>query len=218
MADAQASANVLSIPITKAKGVVEIATKDIPDAVYNEALIQGLKVLLNRGASKITKETYPDAEELKAKAMEVALEQVELVKTGKIKFTGTKTAKTKESGKVMTEARRLARNVVKDAIKAAGGKISHYEPKDITAAANELLKSDPTLVEQAKANLEVLEKAPTTTVDLKTLIQPSEKKIKAAEDKKAKEKAARAATASATQAGKTKTRAPKAKPAATPAA
>ncbi len=208
MADAnQATATpttLMRVPVTKGKGFVEIDTASLPDDVYAEALLQGLKVLVNRGASKITKETYPDAAELATAAMAKAEEQVELIKTSKIKFTGAKTVK-KESGKVMTEARRLARNVVKDAIKASGGKISHYEAKDITAAANELLKSDPSLVEQAKANLEALEKAPSHTVDISTLISVSAKKVAQADEKKAKEKAN--APLSAKQAGKTKVRA-----------
>lgn len=207
MADA---AQPLRIPITKAKDFIEIDTAAIPIEVYQEALLQGLKVLLNRGTSKVTKETYPNEAELKAKAMAVAQEQVELVMTGKIKFTGAAKAKTKESGKVMTEARRLARNVVKDAIKASGGKISHYEAKDITAAANELLKNDPSLVEQAKVNLEALEKAPSATVDIKSLISVSAKKVAQADAKKAKEKAD--APLSAKQAGKTAKRKPAAQP------
>ena len=206
MADATAS-NLMQIPITKGKGFIEIDTAAIPNDVYAEALLQGLKVLLNRGTSKVTKETYPDEAELKAKAMEVAQEQLELVMTSKIKFTGAAKAQKKESGKVMTEARRLARNVVKDAIKASGGKISHYEAKDITAAANELLKNDPSLIEQAKANLEALEKAPSQTVDIASLISVSAKKVQQAEERKAKEKAN--PTLSAKQAGKTK---PRAKP------
>jgi hypothetical protein len=197
---------MLSVPITKGKGTIEIDTASIPEDVYAEALLQGLKVLLNRGTSKVTKETWPNEEELKAKAMEVAQEQLQLVMTSKIKFTGAPKAKTKESGKVMTEARRLARNVVKDAIKAQGGKISHYEAKDITAAANELLKNDPSLVEQAKANLEALEKTPSHTVDIKSLISVSAKKVAQAEEKKAKEKAN--APLSAKQAGKTAKRKP----------
>jgi len=205
MADAT---NTLSVPITKAGATVEIDTSAIPIEVYQEALLQGLKVLLNRGTSKITKETYDKPEELKAAALAKAEEQVQLVMTGKIKFTGQKAAK-KESGKVMTEARRLARNVVKDAIKASGGKISHYEAKDITTAANELLKSDPSLVEQAKVNLEALEKAPSQTVDIKSLISVSAKKVAQAEAKKAAEAADK--PLSAKQAGKTK---PRAKPSA----
>lgn len=195
--------SVLSIPITKGKGFIEIETGDLPDDVYQEALLQGLKVLLNRGASKVTKETYPDAAELAAAAMAKAQEQVELVKTSKIKFTGAAKSTKKESGAVMTEARRLAKNVVKDAIKANGGKISHYEAKDITAAANELLKADPSLVEQAKANLTALEAKP-TTVDIKSLIHVSAKKVAQADEKKAKAKAN--APLSAKQAGKVKPR------------
>ena len=37
-------------------------------------------------------------------------------------------------------ARNIAKQMVKQAIKAAGGKVSLTDPKDITAAANELLK------------------------------------------------------------------------------
>jgi len=200
--------SVLSIPITKGKANIEIETGDLPDDVYQEALLQGLKVLLNRGASKITKETYPDAAELVAAAMAKANEQVELVKTSKIKFTGASKSTKKESGAVMTEARRLAKNVVKDAIKANGGKISHYEARDITAAANELLKADASLIEQAKANLEALEAKP-TAVDIKSLISVSAKKVAQADAKKAKAKAD--APLSAKQAGKVK---PRVKPAA----
>ncbi len=204
MADAANPSSFIRVPVTKAGDYVEIDTASIPPEAWTEVILQGLKVLVNRGTSKITKETYPDKEQLKTVAMEKAKEQVELVMTNKIKFTGQKAKSTKESGKVMTEARRLARNVVKDAIKAGGGKISHYEAKDITAAANELLKSDPSLVEQAKANLEALEKAPSHTVDIKSLISVSAKKVQQAEAKAAKDKAD--APLSAKQAGKPKAR------------
>jgi len=53
----------------------------------------------------------------------------------------------------MTEARRIARQIVKDQIKAAGEKVSHYTAKAITEAANGLIEADPTILETAKANL-----------------------------------------------------------------
>lgn len=191
----------LSVQITKGKGSVEVDTDtDLPDEVYKEALLQGLKVLLNRGMSKITKETYSNPDELKAAAMAQAEKNVEAVKEGKIKFSSGTKAK-KASGAVMTEARRLARNLVKDEMKRQGIKISHVEASEITKAANALLDEDPSIVETAKANLEAREAVP-VKIDVKA-IPISQKKVAAAEKAKAQKKE----TLSKTQAGKPKTRA-----------
>lgn len=195
---------ILSIPITKGKGSIDVDTSAIPEDVYAEALLQGLKVLLNRGASKITKETYPNEAELKVAAMAKAQEQLEMVMASKIKFTGAK-ADTKASGEVMTEARRLAKNIIKDEMKRAGIKISHVEPKEITAAANELLKADPSLIETAKANLEARKATPVSDkISIRSLIKESPALVAKAEEKKAKDKASR--PLSAKQAGKTQVR------------
>lgn len=185
----------LSVPVVKGKTSVSIDTEKLPDAVYAEALMLGLKVLVNRGASKISKVTYPDETELKAAAQAAAEKQVEAIMAGKIKFTGQKAAKG-TSGAVMTEARRLARNLVKDAIKRDGKKISHYEASEITKAANALIAEDPTILEQAKANLEERAKVPVKIAV--SAIPTSAKRIAEAEAKKAKAKG----TLSAKQAGK----------------
>lgn len=190
---------IMQVPCTKSKGTVEIDTEKLPDAVYAEALLQGLKVLINRGMSKVTKETYPQAEEMKTKAQEVAEKNREDLLAGKVRITGG--AKTKGiSGAVKTEAMRLARNLVKDEIKKAGGKISHYEASEITKAAKALLEQDTTLLDMAKANLEERAKVPVSINVAGIAI--SSKKVAAAEAKKAK-----AGTLSATQAGLAKPRA-----------
>jgi hypothetical protein len=194
---------ILTIPVTKSKLTLDVDTNGLPEEVYAEALLQGLKVLLNRGTTKITKETYPVESDLRAAAQAKAEEQLAACMDGTIKLTGSK-SKTKESGEVMTEARRLAKNIIKDEIKREGGKISHYEPKEITAAANELLANDPSIIETAKANLEA-RKATPVKMDLKSILHTSPKKIKEAEEKKAKAKAN--APLSKTQAGKVKARA-----------
>lgn len=185
----------LSIPITKAKGVIDIDTDAIPVDVYTEALLQGFKVLLNRGASKVTKAAFGSEEELKAEAMRIANEQLELVMTSKIRFTGGKAKRA--SGAVMTEARRLAKAMVKDAMKAAKMKISHYEASEITKAANALLDSDPSIIEQAKVNLEARAQKP-VAIDVSALIQESPKLV----EKAAKKKAEAKTQLSAKQAGK----------------
>ena len=74
MAEAQTEATaerqIVNVPITKGKTTLAVAIDDIPADVWSEVILQGLKVLLNRGTSKVTKETYPKADELAAKAVE----------------------------------------------------------------------------------------------------------------------------------------------------
>ena len=189
---------IVQVPVTKGKGFIDIDTDNIPEDVYREVVLQGLKAIVNRGTSKITKEAYPDPEEMKAAAMATAEKQVELVKTSKIKFSGASKVK-KASGAVMTEARRIARNLVKDAIKAAGHKISHYGASEITAAANAYIDKDPSILEMAKAAIEEREKKP-AAIDIMSMVKESPKLVAKAEEKKAKAKAD--GTLSKTQAGK----------------
>ena len=173
---------IMQVPVTKGKGFIEINTDEIPEAVYAEALLQGLKVLANRGGSKITKETYPKEDELKAAAMAKAEEQKVLIMTGGIKFTGqTKTKKA--SGAVMTEARRLAKNLVKDMMKEQGIKVSHVDAKDITAAANKVLELKPELIEMAEKNIAERSATP-VQIDLSTIIHANPDKVAKAEAKK----------------------------------
>lgn len=142
----------IKVPVTKGKSSVTINTDNIPEAVFREVVIQGLKVLVNRGMSKVTKEAYPEASELQAKAMEIAAQAVENILAGKVRIVGAK-AEGKVSGAVMTEARRLARNIIRDGIKRSGGKVSHIELAEITKAANALIVAQPDIIEQAKASI-----------------------------------------------------------------
>lgn len=198
----------LQVPITKGKGTIIIDTDAIPEDVYREALLQGLKILANRGTTKITAETYPNEDERRKAAMEMAEKQKELIMTGKIKFTGQKAKKA--SGAVMTEARRLARNLVKDEMKRQGIKVSHVEASEITKAANALLEADDSIIKQAEQNIAERDakiKGTGLAINVKDLIKVSDKKVAAAEAKKAKDRAAKGETLSATQAGKVTARA-----------
>lgn len=195
---------ILNIPVTKGKATLAIDTDAIPEAVYAYALAEGLKVIMNKGMSKVTKVTYPVEDELKAAAMAVAEKNVEAIKNGTIKIPGAKSA-TKASGAVMTEARRLAKNIVKDQMKEAGLKISHYPAKEITAAANELLAADPSIIETAAANLEARAAMPVKAEGILATLKADPKLVAAAEAKKSK------STLSKTQAGKVAPRAKGAK-------
>jgi len=112
---------------------------------------------------------------------------------------------TKVSGVVMTEARRLAKEVVKNEIRAAGMKISHVEASEITKAANEIIASDPSYIETAQANIEA-RTAKVVSVNIKSLVHESPKLVAAA----AKRKAESAVQLSSKQAGKVAPRKPKA--------
>ena len=201
-------ANILRVSIVKSKGYVDLdLEKDVPDDVYKEALALGLKVLLNRGTSKITKTTYPNEAELKAAAQEAAEKQLELVRTSKIKFTGGK-AKVKGGGAVMTEALRLAKALVKDSMKAEGLKISHYKASEITVAAKAVLEGEqgPAILAKAEANLAERAAVP-VGIKIADLIKPDAELVKKADAKKGEKK-----PLSAKQAGKVQKRKPAAQP------
>lgn len=208
----------MKIPVAKAKGeYVEIDTDSIPEEMYREALLQGLKQMLGRGFSKISKATYPVEADLKKAAVEKAQANAKAVlendqKT--IKLTGT-TAKAKVSGEVAAEARRLARNLVKDELRKKGVKISSYPSAEITKGANAFLAHEvigPRLIAQAEANIAERSKIETGNVDILSIIQASPQLIAKAEAKKAAAKKDK--PLSAKQAGKAMPHKAKAKPSA----
>lgn len=183
------------IQITKAKDSLQVDSDvDVSDEeVYKWCLAEGIKVYLNKGMGKITKANYPDEEKRKEAALEIAMQNLEDLKAGKMPKRGRVSAKAgKVPGKVMTEARRLAKNLIKDEMKRQQIKVSHVEASEITKAANQLLEADPSLIEQAYKNLEEREKVP-VKIDIKSVIKTSPTKVAAAEAKKAKAKAATSA-------------------------
>lgn len=198
---------LVTIPITKAKGTVEIdVNNDVPDDVYAEALVLGLKELANRGMTKITKASTKDEAELKTLAMAQAQKNVEAIRTSKIRFSGKK-SDSKITGEVKTEAMRLAKNIVKDLMKKAGLKISHTPASEITAAAKEVLEADASIIATAQANIEARKKKSeggVAGIDITTLVKADPKLVAKDAEKKAAEKANK--PLSAKQAGKVKPR------------
>lgn len=218
----------LQIPITKGKGYIEIDTDsveeggDLTPEVYREAMVQGLKVILNRGMTKVTKESFTNAqgvvdeEGMKAEAMKIAEKTFKSMRDNSIRFTGGGKVKKEISGEVMVEAMRVARGFVKQFLKDEGKKISHVDPKEITKAAKVLVGENPEIVEQAKATVEARKAAAAEGLSGKPI---DAKKFAAMvpinETKKAKadaEKAERAAASSAKKAGRVAKRKPPTKP------
>ena len=192
----------LNVPITKAGSSLSIDTDALPEESFRAVVEAGLKALLNLGMSKIlTKGLEGDKlSEAQAAALAKATENLDNLKAGKVK-RGRATAKdangNKVSGPVMTEARRLAKEVVKNEIRAAGMKISHIEASVITKAANELIAADPSFITKATENLEARSQVK-TTINISTLVHESPKLVAKAE----KAKAERKTQLSAKQAGK----------------
>lgn len=192
----------LKIPVTKAGRTLDVDTDALPEESYRIALEEGLKVLLNKGMSKITTKGLEgsDLDKAKEAAFAKGTENLEACMAGKIK-RGRTTAKdasgAKVPGVVMTEARRLAKEVVKNELRAAGIKISHVEASEITKAANELLAVEPSFIEQAKTNIEA-RSAKVTSINIASLVHTSPKLVAKAEAAKAEKKS----QLSAKQAGK----------------
>lgn len=195
------------IPITKGKGTLAVVTDDIPADVWAEVILQGLKVLLNRGASKITKEAHKgDEAAMRADAMKVAETQLQKVMTSDIKLTGGKAKTAKAPAKVMARAMQLARVVVNEELKRVGLKPSHVEASEKTKAAKAFLATEKgtLMIERARKEIEELEAEMGGDDSIVAGIAVSEKLIAKAAAKKAKDKATK--PLSAKQAGMVKSR------------
>jgi hypothetical protein len=191
----------MDVMITKAKRTLAVITKDIPEDMFAEVFYRGLADVLNSGMSKIlTKDLEgSDLEDAQNAAFEKASENLKALLAGEVKPKGArgKGKVSKIPAEVKTVALRLARDLVKDQIRADGGKPSHYKLSDITKWAKEILEADASLIEMAKAEVEA-RKATPVKISLSGL-KPDEKLVAKAEATKAKRKAEKAS--SAAQAG-----------------
>lgn len=139
--------SVYRVPITKAKGeAVDLDVAKMPDAQYRNVVAAGLKLAVNSGTTKITKENFTkngvlDEDAMRAAASKIAREKASALIAGTFKWGRATKAATEVPHKVMIEARRLARGAVKEWIVASGGRVTHYKASAITEAANELLSA-----------------------------------------------------------------------------
>lgn len=184
--------STMNIKVTKAGKSLEVNLQDLPDEAYQFVLQKGLEALLNARMSKVlTKdlegEKLADAQ---SAALKIAEENLADLKAGKITKArgGAKDANgNKVAANVMTEARRLAKEVVKNEIRAAGMKISHVEASVITKAANELIAADPSFIENAKANIEA-RSAVKSAINIADLVHESPRLVAKAEAERAERK------------------------------
>lgn len=192
----------LQIPISKGVDLsIEVDTDELMDEafpadVFKEIIFQGLKQVLNRGQSKLaSSKGLPEKEQATNNAALLAKvqETLEACRKGEIRVTGGK-SKSKITGEVKTEAMRLARVLVKDALKAAGKKVSHIAAKEITEAAKGLIDGEygPEIIEQARVTIEARQKEETKLVIDVSKIKADPNLVAAAEKKHKKEKGPKA--------------------------
>jgi hypothetical protein len=192
----QVESTILRVNIPKAKSFIEVETDKLPTHVYQEALVQGLKVLLTKGQTTFTKEKFPDPDELQAAALAKTEQTLRDLYDGKITIRGGAKAD-KVPREVMTAARNIARKMVKELLKRRGVNVTQVKSSDITKAANLMLASNPSIIEKARKEQEDIEKSP-IDLDMEIEVDP---KLVAAQAKKKTDK-----TLSKTQAGKVMSR------------
>lgn len=197
---------VLQIPISKGKELFvefdtdELVSDDFPAEVYKEIIFQGLKEILNRNMSKeqTSKKIEDEAKlaENQARLLTKAESNLEAMRKSEIRIAGG-AKKAKISGVVKTEAMRLARALVKDAIKREGKvKVSHVAAKDITALAKELMDGEygPDIIKQAEETIATRAKEEEKVVSGKAIdlgkVKADPKLVADANKKKAEAKAA----------------------------
>lgn len=210
---------IISVPITKAgKGVtMDIDTDDLNgmfesnDQMMEYLIAEGLKTVLNSRSSKLAAPSKLEGKALednKEAALAQATKNLEDLAAGKLsKKSSAKTAGVDRA--VMTEAVRLAKNVVKDQCRAAKIPLSTVPAKDITDLAKKMVEQDAQFITEAKANIEARGKVE-VALNIAELIHQDPKLVAKAEKEKADRKAER--QLSAKQAGKPEKRAGKAPP------
>lgn len=133
---------ILSIPVAKAKGMIEVDTDKIPDRVFQYAVQLGLKALIARGFSKFKAEDFKNETEARAEAMKIGQTNVEAIYGDKVRIVGQKAGE-KRASKELTEAIRLAKVTVKNQMKALNIRAKDVKAADITKAAKAMVDANP---------------------------------------------------------------------------
>lgn len=171
-----ASGTLIRVKIAKANASIEVSWDDLSPEVKMYIVEQGLAKLLNGATAKETKTQTPDDKQRAANALSLANKKLDALKKGEFKRTR---ASGKVPGAVMTEARRIAKNIVKAGIKANGEKVSDYDAKSITEMANQYIEENPDVVTQAQTAIENAAKlAAATKVDTSKFAPNPAKKAK----------------------------------------
>jgi hypothetical protein len=156
------------VALTKIKGKnLEVDTSEFTDEVIHFLIGQGLDKVINSRMTKVgavTKLTGKELEDAHKDALRIANENLDDLKAGKVKHSRGK-GKSTIPAAVRAEAMLLAKRDIKDAVRAAGHKPSHYSDKAYTAKAKEYVDNDPYYIQQATQNIEA-RKTPSHPIQL----------------------------------------------------
>lgn len=213
--------------IKKAMAKLEIDPERIPQEMFSEIFKRGMEEVINLKTSKLklspkalkeldagTEADKKLAREQKALAMAQAERNLEDIYAGTFKIGrpsgATDASGAKLSREVQTEAMRVARAKVKDALREAKVTLSHVPAGKITEAAKKILEANPEIIEEAKATVAAKTKVPVKLVgiDIEGMASPDLAAKVTARNAKRKAEGAAAAdkVLSAAQAPKVKPR------------
>jgi hypothetical protein len=189
--------DIFEIPITKAgKGTtIKVNWAGLSAATKRDAAFRGLKAIIN---AKMTQQSSTkdmdekDAADTREVLVAIAKENLKAAYEGKVR----KAAGSKQAGvtqRERTETMRVIKHSIKMQIKANGEKITSYKPKDITAMAKEIFETDPKWLKIARENIAKQdEENAGVAINLEGLT-PDPVLVKKNDERKAKDKAKRAA-------------------------
>jgi hypothetical protein len=186
----QTEHDFIRVPLPKAsiKDEAIFAVVDIdklPEQVFTEVILQGLKALVNRGP--MTKITGQKTDKSRQDAVEAAQSNIDALYAGKIRFTqGQKTAIPRA---IRTLALNKARFLVREALKNAGERPNLYKQRLITEAAEGVLGSAVglELIEEARAEVAAREEK-AKAIDI-SFLKPDPELVAKEKEKVAKRKA-----------------------------
>lgn len=188
--------SIYQIPVAKTGTSYEINSDSLAEATYKAVFQAGLKHYAEVGLASITKTKYASEAEFLAAAKTKVEENIEKIKTGKLRVIGAKAAKG-DTGVLGTEMLRIAKVVAKDMAKAQGIKISHTSAKAWTEAGKALIASDPErfrkAAEESLARAKGIEAV--ESFDIRTIVHADPAKVAKAEAKKAAKAEAKAGKA-----------------------
>jgi hypothetical protein len=128
------------------KGItLEIAHDQLPEAALEHAIMIGLRNILMDSHASITTTEYPDEAQREAAARAMVDKKLAALMSGEVRV-----ASSREGDPVRAEALRMATDMIKAKIRAAGRKLSDYEPKVIREAAAKLVTPDLLAKAQAR--------------------------------------------------------------------
>ena len=168
-----------------------ILSEDFSREAYQRIIEEGLKALLNTRMTKLKAPTKLEGEEFEENqqaALEQAAENFKDLCANKLVKKSSAKAKSAVPREVMTEAVRLAREVIRNELSRAGKKVSLIAASDITREAKALVEMDETYISMARKAIEERAQIAAGVLNLSSITE-SPTKVAKAEKAKAERKA-----------------------------